>query len=78
MFSFAMTNGLASDSDKFEITIALRRAQKFEDTGPNNFFLFFCLLNLTRRHEIWGQKRPHGRKSGTVAWERTIKNYPYN
>ena len=34
MFSFAMTNGLASDSDKFKITIKLRQAQKFGDTGP--------------------------------------------
>ena len=29
MFSFAMTNGLTSDSDKFKIIITLRRAQKF-------------------------------------------------
>ena len=29
MFSFAMTSGLASDSDKFKIIITLRRAQKF-------------------------------------------------
>ena len=29
MFNFAMTSGLASDSDKFKITITLRRAQKF-------------------------------------------------
>ena len=27
--SFAMTSGLAGDSDKFKITITLRRAQKF-------------------------------------------------
>ena len=33
MFSFAMTSGLASDSDKFEIIITLHRAQKFGDTG---------------------------------------------
>ena len=32
MFSFAMTSGLASDSDKFKIIITLRRAQKFGDT----------------------------------------------
>ena len=52
MFSFAMTSGLASDSDKFKIIITLRRAQKFRDTGPyKNFdFLynplmpeFFCI-----------------------------------
>ena len=42
MFSFAMTSGLASVSDKFKIIITLRRAQKFGDTGPcKNFdFLF--------------------------------------
>ena len=42
MFSFAMTSGLASVSDKFKIIIMLRRSQKFEDTGPyKNFdFLF--------------------------------------
>ena len=42
MFSFAMTSGLASDSDKFKIIITLRRAQKFRDSGPyKNFdFLF--------------------------------------
>ena len=34
MLSFAMTSGLASDSDKFKIIITLRRAQKFGDTGP--------------------------------------------
>ena len=28
MFSFAMTSGLASDSDKFKIILALRWAQK--------------------------------------------------
>ena len=33
MFSFAMTCSLASDSEKFEIIITLRRAQKFGDTG---------------------------------------------
>ena len=47
MFSFAMTSGLASDSDKFKIIITLRRAQKFGDTGPyKNFdFLFNPLLH---------------------------------
>ena len=41
MFSFAMTSGLASDSDKFKIIRTLR-AQKFGDTGTyKNFdFLF--------------------------------------
>ena len=38
MFSFAMTSGLASDSDKFKIIITLRRAQKFGDTGPYKNF----------------------------------------
>ena len=40
MFSFAMTSGLASDSDKFKITITLLRAQKFGDTGPYKNFDF--------------------------------------
>ena len=40
MFSFAKTSGLASDSDKFEIIITLRRAQKFGDTGPYKYFIF--------------------------------------
>ena len=45
MFSFAMTSGLASDSDKFKITTTLRRAQKFGDTGPyKNFHFLFNLF----------------------------------
>ena len=40
MFSFAMTSGLASDSDKFKIIITLRRAQKFGDSGPYKNFDF--------------------------------------
>ena len=40
MFSFAMTSGLASDSDKFKTIITLRRAQKFGDTGPYKNFDF--------------------------------------
>ena len=46
MFSFAMTSGLASDSDKFKIIITLRQAQKFGDSGPyTNFdFLYNPLL----------------------------------
>ena len=40
MFSFAMTSGLASDSDKFKIIITLRRALKFRDTGPYKNFDF--------------------------------------
>ena len=46
MFSFAMTSGLASDSDKFKIIITLRRAQKFGDTGPyKNFDFLYNPLN---------------------------------
>ena len=47
MFSFAMSSGLASDSDKFKIIITLCRAQKFGDTGRHkNFdFLFNPLLH---------------------------------
>ena len=37
MFSFAMTSGLASDSDKFKINITLRRALKFRDTEDASF-----------------------------------------
>ena len=40
MFSFAMTSGLPSVSDKFKIIITLRRAQKFGDTGPYKKFDF--------------------------------------
>ena len=42
MFSFVMTSGLASDSDKFKFITTLRRAQKFGDTEPykNSNFLF--------------------------------------
>ena len=37
-----MTSSLASNSDKFKITITLRRARKFGDTGPHKYshFLF--------------------------------------
>ena len=41
MFSFAMTSGLASDSDKFKILITLRRVQKNRDTWPYKNFIFF-------------------------------------
>ena len=46
MFSFAVTSGLASVSDEFEIILSLRRTQKFWDTGPfKNFdFLFNPLV----------------------------------
>ena len=40
MFSFAMTSGLASDSDKFKIIITLRRAQKNGVTRPYKNFIF--------------------------------------
>ena len=40
MFSFAMTSGLASDSDKLKMIITLRRAQKFGDTRPYKNFVF--------------------------------------
>ena len=40
MFSFAMTSGLASDSDMFKIMLTLRRAQKFGDSGPYKNFDF--------------------------------------
>ena len=42
MFSFAMTSGLAGDSDKFIFTITQRRVQKFADTGPYKNFDFLC------------------------------------
>ena len=42
MFSFAMTRGLASDSDKFKIIITLRRTQKFGNTGdPTKISIFW-------------------------------------
>ena len=34
MFSFALTSGLASDSDKFKIIITMRWVHKFGDVGP--------------------------------------------
>ena len=40
MFSFAMTSGLAKDSDKFGIVTTLRRAQKFVDTKSCQNFIF--------------------------------------
>ena len=38
MFSFAMTSGLARDTDKFKIIITLRRVIKFGDTGSDKNF----------------------------------------
>ena len=68
MFSFAMTTGLASDSDKFKIIITLRRAQKFGDTGPyKNFdFLFNRLLTAGFRNFSWNRMFP--------KWERAAVN----
>ena len=43
MFSFAMTSGLASDSDKFKFIITLRRGPAkilFGDTGPYKISIF--------------------------------------
>ena len=40
MFSFAMTNGLANDSDKFKLIITLRRVHKFVNTEPYKKFDF--------------------------------------
>ena len=48
MFSFAMTSGLASDSDKFKIIITLRRAQKFGDPGPYKNFDFLYNPLMTK------------------------------
>ena len=48
MFSFAMTSGLASDSDKFKIIITLRRAQKFGDSGPYEKFDFLYNPLMTK------------------------------
>ena len=45
MFSFAMTSGMTSDSDKFEIIKTLSRAQKCEDTGPYKNFIFLLWYN---------------------------------
>ena len=41
-FSFVMTPGLASDSDKFMIIIMLCRVHKFGDTGLYKNLDFFC------------------------------------
>ena len=55
MFSFAMTSGLASDSDKFKIIITLRRAQKFEETGPYKNLVFW----LTPLPSIYFRNKDH-------------------
>ena len=44
MFSFAMTSGLASDSDKFKIIIMLRRAQNLEIRDPMRNSIF-CITH---------------------------------
>ena len=41
MFSFAMTSGLGSESDKFKIIITLRWSQKFGDRHYKKFFFSF-------------------------------------
>ena len=41
MFSFAMTSGLASDSDEFKIIIMQCRVQKFGDMGTLKNFDFY-------------------------------------
>ena len=57
-----MTSGLASDSDKFKITITLCRAQKNRDMGPHknvifqiNPFLpeFFSNSSQNRMFHLW-------------------------
>ena len=48
VFSFAMTSGLASDSDKFKIIITLRLAQKFGDSGPYKNFDFLYNPLMTK------------------------------
>ena len=40
LFSFAMTSGLTSDSEKFEIITTLHKAQKFGDMRPYKIFFF--------------------------------------
>ena len=44
MFSFAMTSGLASDSDKFKIIMTLRRALKLGDKRPYKNFDFLLTV----------------------------------
>ena len=44
MFSFAMTSGLASDSDKFKIIITLRRALKLEIRDPTKILIFLLTV----------------------------------
>ena len=58
MFSFAMTSGLASDSNKFKIITTLRRAQKFGDTRPYKNFLFLEKKAWTTWSE--GASAPNG------------------
>ena len=48
MFSFAMTSGLASDSDKLKIIITLWRTQTFGDMGPHKNFIFLIKLSYCR------------------------------
>ena len=55
MFSFAMTSGLASDFDEFEIIITLRRVRKFRDTGPYKN-LICCLLSVPLGEQASGKE----------------------
>ena len=50
MFSFAMTSGLASVSDKFKIIITLRLAQKFGDCRLKNLALSSLVGAEARLH----------------------------
>ena len=57
MFSFAMTSGMASDSDKFEIIKTLSQTQKCGDTGPyKNFILYF----YCDTQQVWFLKTEEG------------------
>ena len=49
-----MTNGLASDSDKFLIIIKLRRAQKFGDNPEFLAGVFFVILAKINCPTFWG------------------------
>ena len=52
MFSFVMTSGLASDSDKFKIIITLHRELKFWDTGPYKLSFFAILAKIYCPHLV--------------------------
>ena len=50
MFSFAMTSALASESDKFEIIITLRKALKKESKG--HIKISFSCITLSDKFKI--------------------------